>query len=87
MARGQHTASICATLVGLAVARCASTGGYVNTIHPEYGAIQHDTDLAQCQKENSQVITIPGYQDRTITQVNEAGAKDCMATLGWRMGS
>jgi hypothetical protein len=87
MARGLHTASIFAVLVGLAVARCASSGGYVNTIHPEYGTTQHDSDLAQCQKENSQMVTIPGYQDRTITQVNEAGARDCMATLGWKVGS
>jgi hypothetical protein len=71
------------------VAGCTPGGSqdaYVNTLHPGYGTTQHEADLAQCRQANSKTVTIPGYEDRQVTQVNAAGTRDCMAVLGWREG-
>ncbi len=62
---------------------CASTS-YVNTLHPEYGAAQHDADLAKCRQQNSQVITHAGYSEAAEVKVDEPAVQACVTTLGWQ---
>jgi hypothetical protein len=71
-------ALVCGVLSG-----CASTN-YVNTMHPEYGAAQHDTDLTQCRQQHSQVIQHAGYADASEVKVDEPAVQTCMTTLGWQ---
>jgi hypothetical protein len=71
-------ALVCGVLSG-----CASTN-YVNTMHPEYGTAQHDTDLTQCRQQHSQVIQHAGYADAAEVKVDEPAVQTCMATLGWQ---
>jgi hypothetical protein len=71
-------ALVCGLLSG-----CASTG-YENTKHPDYGATQNDADLAQCRKQNSQVITHSAYAEVTEVKVDEPAVQACMTTLGWQ---
>ena len=71
-------ALVCGVLSGCATSR------YENTMHPDYGATQHDTDLAQCRKQNSQVITHSGYAEATEVKVDEPAVQACMTTLGWQ---
>jgi hypothetical protein len=62
---------------------CASTR-YANTLHPEYGATQHDADLTQCRQQHSQVITHAGYSEAAEVKVDEPAVQSCMTTLGWQ---
>lgn len=71
-------AVVCGVLSG-----CASPH-YENTIHPDYGATQHDADLAQCRKQHSTIITHTGYTDTTEVKVDEGAVQACMSALGWR---
>jgi hypothetical protein len=77
-ARWAATALVCGALSG-----CATTH-YVNTMHPEYGATQHDTDLAQCRQQHSQVVTHAGYSEAVDVKVDEPAVQTCMTTLGWQ---
>jgi hypothetical protein len=72
-------ALVCGVLIG-----CAAKPGYVNTVHPEYGAAQQDADLAQCRKQNTQVVSQGGYAQVTQTKVDEPAVQTCMTTLGWQ---
>ena len=70
-------------LSGGVLSGCASTN-YVNTKHPEYGTTQHDTDLAQCRQQHSQVIQHAGYADASEVKIDEPAVQTCMTTLGWQ---
>jgi len=72
-----------AALVTGMLSGCASTN-YVNTMHPDYGAAQHDADLAQCRPQNSQVVTHSGYAEATEVKVDEPAVQTCMTKLGWQ---
>ena len=66
-------------------ALCAcSSAQYRNAAHPDYGDAQHGTDLAQCRRDNSTVVTTQGYDLQTKVQVDEAKADACMTALGWQ---
>ncbi len=71
-----------AILLGVLCA-CTSTR-YQNTTHPTYGDAEYKSDLAQCRRENSTVITIQGYDVQEKVVVDEAKAESCMAARGWQ---
>jgi hypothetical protein len=80
--RRRHCPAVPAILIG---ALCAcSSAQYRNTAHPDYGDAQHRTDVAQCRRDNSTVVTTQGYDLQTKVQVDEAKAEACMAALGWQ---
>jgi len=79
----QRTGWVGAALVCGVLGGCASTR-YENTLHPDYGATQHDADLAQCRKQNSTTVTSSGYNPTTQVKVDEDAVQGCMTTLGWR---
>ena len=74
-----------ALICGLA-SGCAPAS-YVNTMHPEYGATQHDTDLAQCRQQHSTVIQHAGYADASEVKIDEPAVQSCMTSLGWQLKS
>jgi hypothetical protein len=85
MMRGRRLprASLAATLLLATLAGCDSTQ-YRNASHPNYGDADYKSDLAQCRKQNSKVVAVSGYDDRSEIQVDEAKARSCMTKRGWQ---
>ena len=74
-----------ACLAALLGALCACTSArYQNVGHPDLGDAAYKADLAQCQRENSTVVTIQGYDVQQRVTVDEAKAASCMTARGWR---
>jgi hypothetical protein len=58
---------------------------YQNLSHPNYGAAEYRTDLAQCRSGSSTVVvSIQGYDMQSGVGVDEVKANVCMAAQGWR---
>jgi hypothetical protein len=76
---GASVALLLATL-----SSCAPPVRHQNAAHPSYGDAEYKTDLAQCQKDNSTIVTTTGYDIRTDVRVDEAKAAACMTTRGWQ---
>jgi hypothetical protein len=74
-----------AILLGMLCA-CTPTH-YQNVNHPNYGDNEYSTDLAQCRRDNSTVVTHQGYDVQTEVQVDEAKVAACMTTRGWQKAS
>jgi hypothetical protein len=62
---------------------CDSTQ-YKNASHPTYSDAEYKSDLAQCRKQNSKVVAVSGYDDRSEIQVDETKARSCMTARGWQ---
>jgi len=74
-----------ACLAALLGALCACTSArYQNVGHPDLGDAAYKADLAQCQRENSTVVTIQGYDVQQRVTVDEVKAASCMTARGWR---
>ena len=74
-----------ACLAILLGALCACTSArYQNVSHPGFGDAEYKSDLAQCRRENSTVVTIQGYDVQERVTVDEAKAASCMTTRGWQ---
>jgi hypothetical protein len=80
--RVRRVSASSAILLG-ALCACTATQ-YRNAAHPEYGDAQYKTDLAQCRRENSTVVTSQGYDLQTKVQVDDAKAGACMTARGWQ---
>jgi len=79
---GVTTATV---VLALSFAGCApNTPQHANSMHPGYGEAEYKNDLAQCRKENSQVVNVSGYEDHSEVRVNEPKAQACMSALGWQ---
>jgi hypothetical protein len=76
-------ASACLAMVFGALCACTSTT-YKNTINPGYGDAKYKSDLAQCNQDNSKLVTREGYTPYTEVVVDQAKADSCMATHGWQ---
>ncbi len=63
---------------------CSSTPQYANPSRPGSSEADYKSDLAQCRKQNSTIVTSSGYDDRSEVHVDEAKAQSCMAGRGWR---
>jgi hypothetical protein len=68
---------------------CTAVGGCDsvpprNTAHPAYGTVEYKRDLSQCRNENSKIVMVSGYDDRSEVQVDEAKASGCMVARGWQ---
>ncbi len=62
---------------------CSSTQ-YANPSRPGSGEADYKSDLMQCRKQNSTIVTSSGYDDRSEVRVDDAKAQSCMAERGWR---
>jgi hypothetical protein len=76
-------ATLAATLSLATLGGCDSTQ-YKNASHPNYGDADYKSDLAQCRKQNSKVVAVSGYDDRSEIHVDEARARTCMTERGWQ---
>ncbi len=86
--RYSHLPHRSACLTALVTALCACTPThYQNVTHPTYGDTEYSSDLAQCRRENSTVVTHQGYDVQTEVQVDEAKAASCMSARGWQKAS
>jgi hypothetical protein len=66
-------------------ALCSCTSArYQNVSHPSFGDAEYKSDLAQCRRENSTVVTIQGYDVQERVTVDEAKAASCMTARGWQ---
>ena len=59
----------CPTLARHGVAACLLGGAIRHTMQnpsqPGYGDAEYKSDLAQCRKQNSKIVTSSGYDDRS----------------------
>jgi hypothetical protein len=62
---------------------CTSTR-YQNVTNSNYSSAEYTSDLAQCRRENSTVVSIQGYDVQEKVTVDEAKAESCMAARGWQ---
>ena len=62
----------------------ATSTQYKNASHPNYGDADYKSDLAQCRKQNSKVVAVSGYDDRSEIHVDEAKSRSCMTERGWQ---
>jgi hypothetical protein len=65
---------------------CTSTR-YQNISHPNYGDAEYKSDLAECRRANSTVVSIQGYDVQEKVTVDEAKAESCMDARGWQKAS
>ena len=75
--------SLATALLLAALGGCDSTH-HQNPSHPNFGDSEYKNDLAQCRKQNSKIVIVSGYDDRSETQVDEAKARSCMTERGWQ---
>jgi hypothetical protein len=71
-----------AILLG-ALSACTSAH-YQNVGHPDFGDAEYRSDLAQCRRDNSTVVTTQGYDVQQRVTVDEAKAASCMTARGWQ---
>ncbi len=72
-------------LVMVLGALCAcSSAHYQNVNHPDYGDAQYRTDLADCRRQNSTVVSIQGYDVQSQVTTDEAKVGACMSQRGWQ---
>jgi hypothetical protein len=76
-------ASLATGLLLAVLGGCDSTQ-YKNASHPNYGDADYKSDLAQCRKQNSKVVAVSGYDDRSELHVDEAKSRSCMTERGWQ---
>jgi uncharacterized protein YceK len=57
---------------------------YKNASHPGYGDAEYKDQLAQCRSQNSKIVTVTGYDDKSAIQVDEAKVRSCMSDRGWQ---
>jgi hypothetical protein len=66
-----------------ALCGCDSTQ-YRNANHPNFGDAEYKSDLAQCRKENSKIVMVTGYDDKSEVHTDEDKARACMTQRGWQ---
>jgi hypothetical protein len=62
---------------------CDSTQ-YKNAGHPNFGDAEYKRDLADCRKQNSKIVMLTGYDDKSEVQTDEGKSQACMKNLGWQ---
>jgi uncharacterized protein YceK len=70
-------------LLLVALGGCSSVQ-YKNASHPDYGDAEYKDQLAQCRSQNSKIVTVTGYDDKSAVQVDEPKVRSCMSDRGWQ---
>jgi hypothetical protein len=70
-------------VISVAVAACSSAQ-HQNVAHPDYGDAKYFSDLADCRRQHSTVVTSQGYDIHSEVTTDQAKVDICMAELGWR---
>ncbi len=83
MSDGPTRALTVLAAVVAALCACSSTSHH-NVAHPEYGDAQYGTDLADCRRQNSTVVSIQGYDVQSQVTTDEAKVATCMTQRGWQ---
>jgi uncharacterized protein YceK len=65
------------------LAGCSSVQ-YRNASHPNYGDAEYKSDLAQCRRQNSEIVTTPGYDGKSELKADEAKVQACIKERGWQ---
>jgi hypothetical protein len=82
MRRRLPCVSLTTTLLLVVLGGCDTQ--YKNPNHPGYGDAEYKNDLAQCRKQNSQIVIRGGYDDKSVVEVDEDKARSCMNERGWQ---
>lgn len=67
-----------------ALLQACSSAQHQNVAHPNYGDPQYFSDLADCRRQHSTVVSIQGYDVQSRVTTDEPKVDTCMTDLGWR---
>ena len=80
---GPRRAATILAIVLAALSAC-SAAHRQNANHPDYGEPQYQSDLADCQRQNSTIVTSQGYDLQSHKATDEAKVATCMSGRGWQ---
>jgi hypothetical protein len=70
--------------MALGILCACSSARHQNVDHPNYGDLEYRTDLAECRKLHSTVVSIQGYDVQSQVTTDEAKVATCMTEHGWQ---
>ena len=70
--------------MAMGVLCCCSSARHQNVNHPNYGDLEYRSDLAECKKLHSTVVSIQGYDVQSQVTTDEPKVAACMTEHGWQ---